>query len=132
MTTIDTPEHPAEPDYDHLLRANLERVFNERDAAKRTAAVAELYSAEAVMFEPTAIVRGQTAIAKVAGDLLERFGPTFSFTPQGAALGHHGLGTLAWSAGSAGGPVEVIGRDVAEIIEGKIARLWVLFDPPAG
>ena len=35
----------AEPDVDHLLRSNLERVFNQRDDAQRAAAVAELYVA---------------------------------------------------------------------------------------
>jgi hypothetical protein len=34
MTTIQT-----EPDYDQLLHANLERVFNERDVPRRDAAI---------------------------------------------------------------------------------------------
>ena len=120
-----------EPDYDHLLRSNLERVFNERDAARRADAIAELFVAEPVMFEPTKVVRGRSEIAGVAGQLLEQFGPDFAFVPTGTALGHHGLARLAWQAGPKNGPVAVTGADVAEIVDGRIARLWVLLNPPA-
>jgi hypothetical protein len=119
-----------EPDYDHLLRSNLERVFNERDAARRAAAIDELFVAEPVMYEPDKVVVGRAAIGAVAGGLLEQFGPTFAFTPVGPAVGHHGVGVLRWQAGPAGGPVAVTGTDAAEIIDGRIARLWVLLNPP--
>jgi hypothetical protein len=92
-----------EPDYGRLLRANLERVFNERDPGKRAAALDALFVAEPVMFEPTNVVAGRAAIAAVAGTLLEQFGPTFRFTPLGPAVGHHGLGWLPWQAGPEGG-----------------------------
>ena len=44
-------------DFDHLLRSNLERVFNERDEDKRRAAVADLFVDEPTMYEPTNIDR---------------------------------------------------------------------------
>jgi len=119
-----------EPDYNYLLRGTLQRVFNERDATKRGAALDELFVADPIMYEPTAVVRGRAAISEVAGKLLEQFGPTFSFTPEGTAVGHHGLGSLRWQAGPAGGPVAVTGTDAAEIVDGKIARLWVLLNAP--
>ncbi len=128
-TVLTTPE--AEPDDGRLLRANLERVFNERDPGRRAAALAALFVDEPVMFEPTGIVRGRAAIATVAGQLLDRFGPTFRFTPVGPAVGHHGLASLRWQAGPEGGPVAVAGADVAEVVDGRIARLWVLLDPPS-
>ncbi|CAO4152366.1 nuclear transport factor 2 family protein [Methylorubrum extorquens] len=128
--TTQITQGAAEPDYDRLLRANLERIFNERDAGKRAAALDELYVAEPVMFEPTDVVRGRSAIVAVAGNLLEQFGPTFRFSPIGIAVGHHGLGSLQWQAGPDGGPVVVTGADVAEFADGRIARLWVLLDPP--
>lgn len=128
-TTSKFPE-AAEPDYDRLLRANLERIFNERDAERRAAALAELFVEEPVMYEPDNIVQGRDAISAVAGALLDRFGPTFRFTPAGAAVGHHGLGSLRWQAGPEIGPVTVTGSDVAEIIDDRIVRLWVLLDPP--
>lgn len=121
----------AEPDYDGLLRANLESVFNERDSGRRAAALNELFVAEPVMFEPANVVQGRAAISAVAGNLLDQFGPTFRFTPTGRAVGHHGLGSLRWEAGPAEGPVAVTGTDVAEVVDGRIARLWVLLNPPA-
>lgn len=117
-------------DFDQLLRSNLERVFNERDDDKRRAAIAEFFVEEPIMYEPTNIVRGREDISRVAGDLLKQFGPTFRFVPDGAAVGHHGLGHLAWHAGPEHGPVAVTGTDVAEIESGKISRLWVLLNAP--
>ncbi|WP_406228826.1 nuclear transport factor 2 family protein [Pseudomonas siliginis] len=118
--------------YDALLRANLQRVFNERDAQKRIAAVHELFAGTPTMYEPTGIVTGRAAISEVAGALLDQFGPDFAFVAEGTAVGHHGLGYLRWHAGPGDGPVIVSGVDVAEISEGKIVRLWVLLDAPQG
>ncbi|TPG59675.1 nuclear transport factor 2 family protein [Roseomonas nepalensis] len=128
----DANDPAAEPDYDHLLRANLLRVFNERDAARRAVALAELYVSDPVMFEPDGVVEGQAGIAEVAGRLLDGFGPGFAFVPEGAAVGHHGLGVLRWRAGPEGGETLVTGADAAEIVGGRIARLWVLLDRSAG
>jgi hypothetical protein len=111
----DVDARTQEPDYDRLLRSNLERVFNERDAARRAAAIDELFVAEPVMYEPDKVVVGRAAIGAVAGSLLEQFGPTFGFTPAGPAVGHHGVGVLRWQAGSGrrarGGDGHGRGRD---------------------
>jgi hypothetical protein len=119
------------PDFDQILRANLQRVFNERDDATRAAAVADLFVADPVMYEPDAIVTGRAAIAATAGALLERFGADFTFVPVAPAVGHHGTGALRWQAGPRSGPIAVTGTDVAQIVDGRIARLWVLLDPSA-
>lgn len=118
-------------DYDHLLRSNLNRVFNERDPAKRAEAIAELFVEAPVMFEPTNVVQGRAEISRIAGELLQQFGPDFAFVPVGSAVGHHGLAHLPWQAGPKEGPVAVTGADVAEIVDGRIARLWVLLNGPA-
>lgn len=128
-------DHPlpadGEPEYDRLLRANLQRVFNERDVDKREAAIAELFTADPIMYEPDNIVEGRAAISQVAGALLERFGPDFAFTPEGTAVGHHGLAALHWHAGPANGPIAVTGTDTALFVGGRISRLWVLLNSPA-
>ncbi|WGD31514.1 nuclear transport factor 2 family protein [Ancylobacter sp. WKF20] len=120
----------AEPDYDQLLRANLERVFNERDDEARARAIDALFAADPVMYEPDNIVEGRAAVSAIAGKLLEQFGPTFRFTATGRAVGHHGLAVLRWEAGPAGGPVAVTGTDAARIVDGRIAELWVLLNAP--
>ena len=117
----------TEPDYDHLLKSNLERVFNERDAEKRFSAIRELFVDEPVMFEPRAVVKGREAISAIAGDLLTQFGPGFRFEPLTAGVGHHGVGTLRWRGGDAG-RMMVTGFDTAEVVDGKISKLWVLID----
>lgn len=127
----ENPPASFAPDFNALLRANLEQVFNERDADKRIAAVQQLFSAEPTMYEPEGVVTGQAAISDVAGALLEQFGPDFSFVAQGVAVGHHGMAYLRWQAGPQKGPVVVTGADVAEVVDGKIVRLWVLLDSPA-
>lgn len=120
----------ADVDVDHLLRSNLERVFNQRDDAARAAAIAELYVADPVMYEPDGVVEGRDAIAATAGRLLVQFGPDFVFVPEGRAVGHHGLAVLRWHAGPGDGAVAVTGTDAAEIVDGRIKSLWVLLNPP--
>lgn len=120
-----------EPNYDHLLRTNIERVFSERDAARRLKVIDEIYTDDPVLYERTTIIRGKNNISNTVTELLERFGPDFAFVPVGRALGHHGLAHLTWQAGPRNGPVAVTGADAAEIVGGKIARLWVLLDQPA-
>jgi hypothetical protein len=41
-------------DYERLMQANLARVFGERDAKPRIAAIRELYAEDAVLYEPDA------------------------------------------------------------------------------
>ena len=106
-------------------------MFNERDAVKRDAAIAEFFVANPVMYEPDNVVEGRSAISAVAGHLLEQFGPSFRFTPAGPAVGHHGLAVLRWEAGPVGEPVAVTGSDAAQIVDGRIACLWVLLNPSA-
>jgi hypothetical protein len=111
-----------------LLRTNLERVFNEREDSKRAAAISELYVANPIMFEPDAVVEGRDAISKVAAALLTQFGPSFEFTPEGQEVGHHGLSVLRWQGGPRGGPIQATGADAAEVVDGRISKLWVLLN----
>lgn len=120
---------PAPVDFNRLLRANLQHVFNERDPARRADAIVELYSAHPTMYEPDAVIEGREAISAVAGKLLDQFGPEFRFTPETDAVGHHGVGSMRWHAGTPATPRMVTGTDTAEIVDGRIARLWVLLDP---
>lgn len=125
-----TEQPTIAPDYDRVLRDNLHHVFNQRDPRLRAEAVARLYTDNPLMFEPAAIVEGRAAISDVAGGLLSRFGSDFAFVPDGVALGHHGMATLRWHAGTPQQPVMVEGFDTAEIVDGRIARLWVLLGTP--
>lgn len=121
----------TEVDYDSLLRANLVRVFGERDDTRRKAAIVELYASDAVLFEPGHAATGHGEIADAVGALLKSLPPEFAFTADGAGVGHHGLGRLRWKAGPPDGPIAVSGTDVARVEAGRIKTLHVFLDPPA-
>jgi hypothetical protein len=116
-------------DYDGLMQANLARVFNERDVARRMKAIAELYANDATLFEPDASATGHDAISQAVDTLLASLPPDFAFTANGAAVGHHGVGRLRWQSGPPNGPVAVTGTDVVRFEGGRIQTLHVFLDP---
>ncbi len=118
-------------DYDRLMQANIARVFNERDEAKRLAAIAEIYAKDAGFYEPETEVHGHEAISHAVTELQASLPPGVSFTPNGPALGHHDVGRLRWHASAAGGPVIVNGMDVAHFKDGRIQALYVFIEPSA-
>lgn len=115
-------------DYETIMQANLERVFGERDASRRIAAIGELYAADAELHEPQRSVRGHDAISQAVTDLLSELPPDITFTAIRPALGHNGLGRLQWRAGSPAGPAIVTGTDVAHFERGLIQSLHVFLD----
>lgn len=117
-------------DYDGLMRANLERVFGEGDARKRAAAIADLYAADAVLYEPDGVATGHEAIAHAVSALVASLPPGFAFTADGPAVGHHGVGRLRWRGGPAGSPTRVTGTDVVRLEGGRIQTIHVFLDPP--
>jgi hypothetical protein len=119
-------------DYDGLMQANLARVFGERDASRRTKAIAQLYADDAILYEPDASATGHAAINQAVEALLSRLPPTFLFTAVGPAAGHHGVGRLRWQSGPPNGPVAVTGTDVARVEGGRIQNLYVFLDPSGG
>jgi SnoaL-like domain len=118
-------------DYNGLMQANAHRVFGERDAARRLAAIRELYAADAILTEPEGVSEGHSAICDAVGELLCRLPPAFVFTALGVAVGHHGVGRLLWKAGLPQGPAAATGMDIALFRDGRIQALYVFLDPPA-
>lgn len=116
-------------DYDRLMQANIARVFNERDAAKRILAIRELYAEDAVLNEPQSVAKGHAAISEAVSELLANLPPDVAFTAHGPALGHHGIGRLRWWAGPLGGPAAVNGMDIAHIENDRIQSLHVFIEP---
>jgi SnoaL-like domain len=126
---IDQLKPEAAIDYDGRMQANLMRVFGERDAEQRIAAIRELYAEDAVLYEPHTSATGHAAISQAVEALLSSLPPSFVFTAIGPALGHHGVGRLLWQSGPPNGPVAVTGTDVARIEGGRIQTLHVFIDP---
>jgi hypothetical protein len=125
----DQRKSEAPIDYDGRMRANLVRVFGERGAERRIAAIRELYAEDAVLYEPDASATGHAAINQAVEALLSSLPPSFVFTEICPAVGHHGVGRLRWQSGPPNGPVAVTGTDVARFEGGLIQTLHVFVDP---
>jgi hypothetical protein len=112
-----------------IIEANLNEVWNERDDARRLAALRRLYHPDAVLYEPENVVTGHEAISRTVAAVLASLPDGFRFTVVGAPVGHHGLAVARWQGGP---PVQVIvtGSDVARIVSGQITELHVFFDAP--
>src|SRR4029077_20872456 len=92
---------------------NLQEVFNERDAARRIAAVKSIYAEEAEFFEGNERIKGHNAIRSRVGELQASFPSDFRFSPTSAPACNHDLGRLTWRFGPAAAPPVVTGMDIA-------------------
>lgn len=109
-------------DFDALMRANLERVFSERDRGARDAALAELYTDDAVLYDPEGEFHGREAISDAVDALLASLPPDATFSASGPAVGHHDMGRLFWASGP------ITGTDVVTVRDGRIVTLHVFLD----
>ena len=115
-----------------LLSRNLHEVFGEGDAARRRAAIEELYTDDCVLYVPPGAFVGHDALDKFAGELRATH-PHFAYTPQGEPQALHNAGRLAWGSGPRGAAPDYTGLDVIIVRDGKIAALYVFLDPmPSG
>jgi predicted SnoaL-like aldol condensation-catalyzing enzyme len=110
-----------------LLDASIARIWNERDDAKRLAAIGEIYHPDAHIYEPTRSVTGHQAISDVVAGVLADMPDGFRFEITGATLGHHDVAITRWHGGPPG-QVIVSGADVARIVDHKIHEHWFFFD----
>jgi hypothetical protein len=111
-----------------LLHRNLQEVFGEGDAARRRAAIAELYSEDCEVYLPAGKIAGREALDRFAGDLRATH-PHFVYTPHGEPQALHDFaGRLAWGSGLRGEAPDYTGLDVIIVRDGKIAALYVFLD----
>jgi hypothetical protein len=114
-----------------LLQTHLERVFNERNAARRGRAIQELYAADATFYEQDAKYSGTEAIARAVTQLLGALPPTLVFSMVAPAMENHDMGKLLWRGHLPDGTTVVTGTDVALVKEGRIRSLYVFVDAPS-
>lgn len=112
-----------------LLLRNLQEVFGEGDAAKRRAAIKELYTEDCAVYVPPSIIAGHDALDKFAGDLRATH-PQFAYAPHAAPQALHNAGRLKWGSGPRGDVPAYTGEDVIIVREEKIAALYVFLDSP--
>jgi hypothetical protein len=116
------------PTVHELLEANLVRVFGNRDAASRRAAIDETYAEDVVFVDPDDTVTGRDALAAKAAGLLDDAPADFVFAADGILYTDADTGALPWAFGPAGAPV-VRGIDIITVRDGLIAELRTLVVP---
>jgi SnoaL-like domain len=110
-----------------LLSANLFRVFDERDASKRAAAVQDTYTEDIIWYGPDGIIRGRAALNARASELQTQ-SPGFKFRADGIMSVSQNLGVLRWYFGPEDKPELVRGTDVIIVEGGKVRALWTTID----
>ncbi|MFB6819299.1 nuclear transport factor 2 family protein [Streptomyces sp. NPDC056347] len=109
-------------------------IWNEADDTKRAAAIADLFTADAVYTDPLADVQGHEGIGAVIGAARDQF-KGFEFKVLGTVDTNHNIARFQWELVPAGGGENVvIGFDVAATdASGKIKSVYGFLDKvPAG
>jgi len=112
-----------DPTVAELMRRKLFDVFNEPDAGRRAAAIAEIYDEDVVWHDIDRVVRGRDALAQRA-DEVRRENPGWTFRSDGAVSANDDLGHLGFRFGPADAPPVVTGMDIARCKDGVILELY--------
>ncbi|MGG6896668.1 MULTISPECIES: nuclear transport factor 2 family protein [Rhizobium] len=112
-----------------LLTRNLHEVFGEGDDARRRAVVNEIFTEDAVFYEPNGVYRGRDEIVRIAG-VIRATHPSFRYTALKAPeVLHDRAGRVQWVSGAPGASPAYAGTDVIVARQGRIAEIYLFFDP---
>jgi hypothetical protein len=111
-----------------LLLRNLHDVFGEGDPVRRRAVINEIFHEDAVFHDPKAVYRGRDEIDRIAG-VIKASHPGFRYQPLAAPEVTGDAGRVRWVSGSPGKPAAYAGTDFIIARDGKIAALYLFFDP---
>jgi hypothetical protein len=112
-----------------LLLRNLDDVFGEIDPVRRRPAIDEIFHEDAVFYDPKGgIYRGHDEIDRVAG-AIKAGHPDFRYQPISAPEEIGDGGRVRWVSGSPGKPPAYAGTDFIIARDGKIAAVYLFFDP---
>ncbi|WP_280270576.1 nuclear transport factor 2 family protein [Nocardia wallacei] len=101
--------------------------WNEQDADKRRALLAEVYTLDATYTDPLAAVTGLDAIDQVVSGAQQQFAG-LRFTLGERVDGHHGIARFTWNLGAPGAEALVVGFDVITLDEGRISQVHGFLD----
>ncbi|MFE9775089.1 nuclear transport factor 2 family protein [Streptomyces sp. NPDC005931] len=104
-------------------------IWNEEDADKRAAAIAELFTADAPYIDPLASVEGHEGFAAVVAGARDQF-KGLSFELHGTVDAHHNLARFQWGLVTEPGAEPVaIGFDVLVTDEeGRVKGVYGFLD----
>ena len=110
-----------------LLLRNLDDVFGENDAARRRAAIDEIFHEDGVFYEPKGTYRGRDEIDRIAG-VIKADHPDFQYQPISPPEEIGDGCRVRWVSGTPGKPPAYAGTDFVIVRDGKIAALYLFFD----
>jgi hypothetical protein len=111
-----------------LMSANVSAVFNERDDARRRAAIEATYAADASVHAAEGSSSGWDGVDAVVRGLLGEAGDLqFTVSTEPSAVAD--VGRVGWELAAPDGPPVVRGTDVAIVRAGKIAKLYTFIEP---
>ena len=105
-------------------------MWNETDAVKRRALIAEVWTADPTYVDPALRGDGRDGINAMVGQVHERF-PGHRFRRTGEIDGHNDRVRFGWELGPEGGPAAVKGVDFATVADGRLAAVTGFFDAVA-
>ena len=111
-----------------LLTRNLQDVFGENDAARRRAAIDEIWHEDGVFYDPNkGVYGGRDEIDRIAGAIRATH-PDFQYQPiaEPEELGNGGR--VQWVSGRPGEAPAYAGTDFIIARDGRIAALYLFFD----
>ena len=111
-----------------LLTRNLQDVFGENDAARRRAAIDEIFTEDSVFYDPKSGAHcGRDEIDRVAGAIRATH-PDFRYQPitEPEELGNGGR--IQWVSGRPGEAPAYAGTDFIIARDGQISAVYLFFD----
>ena len=111
-----------------LLTRNLNDVFGENDPVRRRKAIEEIFTEDAVFYEPKGgVYRGREEIDRIASELrvIHR---DFRYQPIGEPEEVGNGGRVRWTEGRPGEAPAVAGTDFIVARDGRIAAIYLFFD----
>jgi hypothetical protein len=116
------------PSISTLLTRNLRDVFGENDAARRRAAIDEIFTEDCVFYDPTSGAhRGRDEIDRAAGAIRATH-PDFRYQPLAEPEELGNGGRIQWVSGRPGEAPAYAGTDFIIARDGRIAALYLFFD----
>jgi SnoaL-like domain len=109
-----------------LLTRNLDDVFGENDAARRRAAIDEIFTEDCAFYEPRGVYRGRDEIERVAG-AIKATHPDFRYPPVAPPEELGDGGRVRWVSGPGEAPAHA-GTDFIIARDGRIAAVYLFFD----
>lgn len=112
---------------ERLMESNLLLVFNERDADRRRAAIADTYAPDVRWTDDEGVSVGHAALDAKAQALQDGQLAGLSFIKAGPVHQTRGLGYLAWHVVTPGTEAPIVsGFDVALVNEDRITDLFTV------